>query len=352
MTIETLKSQNLLLLECISGSKAYGLDTIHSDTDIKGIYFLPLELYWKQSYIPQISNETNDQTYYEIGRFFELCLKSNPNMLELLATPADCILYKNPLLNSLTPAVFLSKQCKTSFSEYAITQIKKSKGLNKKAFNPMPEKRKDLLDFCYVLDQAASIPLKQWLDSRKINQSHCGLSAIAHTKGMYALYVDPAQNLSFKGIINSINADSVALSSIPKNLPLAAYLFCNQEAYSMHCREYREYKDWLSHRNELRYQSNLKQTEAYDAKNMMHTFRLLVMAEEIIKTGTIQVRQPDREWLLSIRSGAYSLEALLEMADTIQSRIEAAMPHSPLPESPDTDAALEQLFQIRKALYL
>ncbi|RYZ53120.1 MAG: nucleotidyltransferase, partial [Sphingobacteriales bacterium] len=37
MTIQELKEKNLLLRECISGSKAYGLDTATSDTDIKGV---------------------------------------------------------------------------------------------------------------------------------------------------------------------------------------------------------------------------------------------------------------------------------------------------------------------------
>lgn len=41
MTISDIKENNLLLLECISGSKAYGLDTATSDTDIKGVFYLP-----------------------------------------------------------------------------------------------------------------------------------------------------------------------------------------------------------------------------------------------------------------------------------------------------------------------
>lgn len=50
MTIEDLREQGLIVLECISGSKAYGLDTPASDTDIKGFYvaqkrFLRIELY-------------------------------------------------------------------------------------------------------------------------------------------------------------------------------------------------------------------------------------------------------------------------------------------------------------------
>ena len=41
LTIEQLKADHLILLECISGSRAYGLATPQSDTDIKGVFYLP-----------------------------------------------------------------------------------------------------------------------------------------------------------------------------------------------------------------------------------------------------------------------------------------------------------------------
>jgi len=40
----------------------------------------------------QISNRTSDIVYYEIGRYVDLLMENNPNMLELLATPNDCVL--------------------------------------------------------------------------------------------------------------------------------------------------------------------------------------------------------------------------------------------------------------------
>ncbi len=43
MTIQDLKNKNLLLFEAISGSRAFGLATENSDTDIRGIYYLPKE---------------------------------------------------------------------------------------------------------------------------------------------------------------------------------------------------------------------------------------------------------------------------------------------------------------------
>ena len=81
MTIHDIKNKGLLLFECISGSKACGLDTSQSDTDLKGVFYLPVEQFYGLHYIPQISNETNDEVYYELGRFVELLLKNNPNIL-------------------------------------------------------------------------------------------------------------------------------------------------------------------------------------------------------------------------------------------------------------------------------
>lgn len=101
MTIQDLKNKNLFLFEAISGSRAFGLATETSDTDIRGVYYLPKEDFFGLNYIPQISNETNDITYYEIGRFVELLQKNNPNILEVLASPEDCILYKHPLMGSV-----------------------------------------------------------------------------------------------------------------------------------------------------------------------------------------------------------------------------------------------------------
>ena len=37
LNIADLKQQNLILLETVSGSRAYGLDTPESDTDMRGV---------------------------------------------------------------------------------------------------------------------------------------------------------------------------------------------------------------------------------------------------------------------------------------------------------------------------
>ena len=45
-TIEELKKSGSIIFECISGSKAYGLATPISDTDIRGVFILPKEQFY------------------------------------------------------------------------------------------------------------------------------------------------------------------------------------------------------------------------------------------------------------------------------------------------------------------
>lgn len=270
MELDHIKNKNLILFEAVSGSRSFGLATENSDTDIRGVYYVPKEDFFGLNYIPQISNETNDITYYEIGRLVELLQKNNPNILEILASSEDCILQKNPLMDLLKPEDFLSKLCKDTFAGYAISQIKKAKGLNKKILNPIDKERKSILDFCYILENQGSVPLKKWLrefpssgnrgtrfaDSFKNNktdealvaegrggllQEKCGLINIDNTKGMYALFYNKSGDVNYKGIIQNEEANQVSVSSVPKEEKPIAYLFCNLDAYSTYCKGYREY---------------------------------------------------------------------------------------------------------------
>lgn len=351
MTIQDLKNKNLLLFEAISGSRAFGLATETSDTDIRGVYYLPKEDFFGLNYIPQISNETNDITYYEIGRFVELLQKNNPNILEVLASPEDCILYKHPLMDFLKPEDFLSKLCKDTFAGYAISQIKKAKGLNKKILNPMDKERKSILDFCFILEGQDAVPLKKWLLAKRKVQEKCGLTGIDHTKGMFALFYDDSQTLGYKGIIQHEEANQVSVSSVPKDEKPEAYLFCNLDAYSTYCKDYREYWKWVEERNEDRYNVNKTHGQNYDSKNMMHTIRLLQSCEQIFKTKSLQIRVENRDELLDIKAGKWSYEAVLQKAEALIQSIENHYIESNLSDSPDLEKTTKILIEIRGKLY-
>ncbi len=351
LDIETLKSRNLILFEAISGSRAFGLATENSDTDIRGVYYLPKDKFYGLNYIPQVSNETNDVTYYEIGRFVELLQKNNPNILEILTSPEDCILHKDPLMELLKPEDFLSKLCKDTFAGYAISQIKKAKGLNKKILNPVDQERKSILDFCYVLHNQGSVPLKKWLSENGKVQEKCGLINIDNTKGMFALFYDGTGTLEYKGIIQNEEANQVSLSSIPKGEKPIAYLFCNLDAYSSYCKDYREYWKWVSERNEDRYNINQQHGQNYDSKNMMHTIRLLQSCEHIFKLGSLQIRVDNRDELLDIKAGNRSYEMVMQKAENLIQSIEYYHSVSALPDYPDVKRTEKILVEIRERLY-
>jgi uncharacterized protein len=350
--IQDLKANNVLLLECISGSRAYGLATPQSDTDLKGVFVVPKRFYYGLETLEQVSNATNDEVYYELKRFVELLLKNNPNILELLNTPQDCILFRHPLMDLLTPELFLSKLCKETFAGYARAQIKKAKGLNKKIVNPVDKQRKSILDFCYVIAQQGSISLVNWLEQHGFLQQHCGLVNIAHIREAYALFHNSQLTEGdLRGVASGLEANDILLSSVPKDISPLAIMSFNKDGYSKYCKDYKEYWDWVDNRNEVRYASTLEHGKNYDAKNMMHTFRLLAMAEEIAKEGVVNVRRMDRAFLLNIRVGKYDYETLVELANQKTCLINALYEKSSLPNFPDFSKAEEVLIEIRDRLY-
>lgn len=354
MTYEQLKQQKqFVLLDCISGSTAYNLNIEGSDLDKKGIFIMPQKQVYGFDQQTQIANATNDEVYFEIGRFLELLAKNNPNILELLNTPKDCILHRHPLMDLIKPEDFLSKLCLDTFAGYAQTQIKKARGLNKKINKPIiTSERKSVLDFCHVVYNNGSIELKKWLAENNFTQNQCGLVKIDHFRDVYLLYHQKQLNEGIlKGIVSGSDANDVQLSVIPKDLENLAVMNFNKDNYSIYCREYLEYKEWEEKRNELRYRSTLSHGKSYDAKHMMHTFRLLNMAEEIAIYGQVIVRREDRDFLLKIRNGELEFSALVQMVEKKMDQIKDAYEVSSLQLSPDISKIEKLLIQIREAFY-
>lgn len=347
-TIEELKKSGSIIFECISGSRAYGLATPNSDTDIRGIFILPKEQFYSLDYVGQINNETNDIAYYELRKFIELCAKNNPNILEMLNIPEECILYKHPLFDEIKKEHFLSKLCKNTFANYAFTQIKKARGLNKKIVNPVEKERKSVEDFCIVRKGKKSTTLKMFLSEKNLEGKHCGLAKVSHMKNCYNLFY--SKEAQYQGISRE-NANEVCLSSIPKEEEPIGMLYFNLDGYSTYCKKYKEYWSWVEKRNEERYKSNISHSKNYDAKNMMHTFRLLHMAKEIGETGSLHVKRKDRDYLLAIKNAEFEYDDLVKKAEEIRDQLDVIYENSNLQEKPDLELINKLLVSIRNKLY-
>ncbi|MFE9297257.1 nucleotidyltransferase domain-containing protein [Streptomyces niveus] len=111
---------------CVMGSRAFGLATEGSDTDLRGVFLAPTPLYWAFEKPPTHADGPADEQFsWELERFCLLALRSNPGVLECLHSPlvehADDT---GRELLSLREA-FLSRQTHGTFVRYAIGQRKK-----------------------------------------------------------------------------------------------------------------------------------------------------------------------------------------------------------------------------------
>lgn len=351
LTLEQARAPQCLLLEVISGSRAYGLNTEKSDTDIKGIFVQPMESWFGFQRIEQVNNATNDECFYELGRFVELAAKNNPTVLEMLATPEDCVKYRHPLMDHFPLELFLSKLCQDAFTGFANSQIKRAQGLNKKIMQPMPEQRKTPMDFCFILADQGATPAQTWLEKRHWKPADCGLVAIPHAPDTFGLYHDATGNLGFRGIFSSPEAAQINLSSVPKGIKPDAWLTYHFSGYQTHCRQHQEYWQWVRERNPERYESTKSHGQGYDAKNVMHTFRLLDIAREIATTGNFTVRTSQREYLLRIKAGEFTYAELVVDAKKRLDELKDLFATSTLPDQPDMVEIERRLIHVRRQFY-
>ena len=152
-------------------------------------------------------------------------------------------------------------------------------------------------------------------------------------------------------VANYINANDVKVSSIPVGIEPFGIINFNKDGYSMYCKEFKEYWDWVEKRNEDRYTDNKLHGKDYDSKNMMHTIRLLQVTEELLRTGELCVNRPNREELLAIRSGKFDYSALLAQSEMLIKRIDSAYEQTMLPESIDHQKLENILIEMRNELY-
>jgi hypothetical protein len=168
---------------------------------------------------------------------------------------------------------------------------------------------------------------------------------------MYALFHQSQSDRKFSGIFSGEDADEVSLSSVPEGLQPVCILYFNKDGYSVYCKEYRHYWEWVELRNEERYENTVSHGKNYDAKNMMHVFRLLNMAEEVALYKKVNVRRPEREYLLKIRAGEFAYEDLLRQAEEKIGVVDDLFKKSDLPEQPYFVIAESMLVEVRDKFY-
>ena len=399
MTIKDLEKEGSIVYKYIAGSYSQNLYTEGvSDIDYHGIYFAPIEniIGLGTYYQEEISDEKHDETYHEFGKWMTLISKGNPDAMESLFIPEQMVVGEvHPVIRKVLENrdKFISKQVVKALAGYAFDQVKKARGLNKKIVKKVNE-RKDVLDFCYTFKGQGSQPIKEWLKENGLDQKYCGLVNIPNMPHTYGVYYDWAAYFKFEsinwvhdwytgnspyrkffpsvskqqgiqyridhndffgysGIVHPDElekSNEVRLSSIPKGETPICFMTYNKDAYTCHCREYKEYQEWVEKRNQKRYS---KAEEAgYNQKNMCHCIRLLTMAKEISEGKGFNLwRTDDRDFLMGIKNGDYTYEYLIDYASSLIADVNAHIGESGLPDEVDKDFVNDLLVKCRKEYY-
>ena len=151
----------------------------------------------------------------------------------------------------------------------------------------------------------------------------------------------------------------VTFSSVKKGDEPICWVVYNQGAYENHCRKYKEYEEWKKTRNKARYENNLSGLDKnnpelfYDAKNMMHCFRLIAMAIEIANGEGMKLdrRGIDADFLLDVRNRKYTYKELMEKLIVKKKEMDEAIKNSTIKDSIDVEFTNNLLLTIRSVFY-
>jgi uncharacterized protein len=358
LSLATLRSTraDAILFECVAGSRAYGTATSASDEDVRGIFAVPAANYLELSRPPdQVGDERGNTVYYSLRRVIELLAQANPNILELLFMPGDCVLKDTPEMKELVShrRLFVTKQCAQTHAGYAMSQIKKARGQNKWINNPKPETPPKKEEYCHVIpwhtrDQrnppARPVPLNTlgW----SLDEYHA--ARLEHAPDTYRLYHygDSARGV-FRG-------DVIVCESIPKDdeaTKFAGLLLYNEAGWKQALADHKNYWGWRRERNEARWQQQERGELDFDAKNMMHTVRLLLSARSLMERGEPIVRfhGEQLDLLMSIRTGKLRFDEIMSIAEAVLADCERLKAAADLPEVCDVARASALLKTITEA---
>lgn len=117
--------------------------------------------------------------------------------------------------------------------------------------------------------------------------------------------------------------------------------------YSTHCKDYKEYQEWLEKRNPLRYSDNSKVDNSFDTKNMMHCIRLLNTSIDLLSGKGLVLKRPEKDYLLDIRNGKVTYDDIIKEAEEKMEYIDKLYKITTLPKEVNRKYVQELLLKIR-----
>lgn len=307
-----------VMYEVMMGSVAYGVSGDLSDRDVYGWCIPPKamvfphlngEIYgfgthqkpfgqFQQHHIDSPDDMGGkgcnyDLQIYGIVKYFQLVMENNPNMVDSLFVPADCVLHMTQIGNIVREKrhMFLSKKAWHTFKGYAFAQMGKIK-----------------------------------------TKTHVGLADVRAW--------EEAHHVSNKTTMSDIEAE------VERRRLLAGRSLESENEFGLHIltnEQLDEYWGLYAKMKKKSKRSERVKVQTFDTKFGYHLVRLLNEVEQIMTTGDIDLRL-HREHLKAIRRGEVTEADIMKWATEKERELEKVYNRepSPVPYEPD-ESKIKQL---------
>lgn len=301
----------------LGGSYAYGTNIETSDVDIRGCAMNSKSDLLGLTDFEQVVNTQTDTTIYGFNKLVSLLLNCNPNTIELLGCKPEHYFYISDAGQSMIDnrKLFLSKRAANSFGGYATQQLRRLE-------NALARDRMSQADSEEHIRKAMDRALKGFGDRYTV-----------FDKGGIKLFTDVSNRDELdREVFCDIHLEKYPAREFSIMMNTLSNVIGNYEK--------------LNHRNHKKDDNHLN-------KHAMHLIRLYMMCFDILEKGEINTyRANDRDFLLSIRNGAFQKEdgtykpEFFDMVSEYEKRLSYAREHTALPANPDMKKVEEFVMDI------
>jgi uncharacterized protein len=342
--LDWIQDRTVLLVR--HGSHAYGTNIATSDEDFKGVCIPTLKYFFGTMHRfeqAELKAPDPDAVIYDIRKFFNLAAANNPSIIEVLFVDPSDHLYVNDLGYKIIENrdKFLSKRIRFSFAGYAHSQLHRIKLHRNYLLNP-PQG--------YPTRSEMGLPEQSLIPPDQLMAAEADIQ-----KELDRFDFDFLEEVSepVKIGIRNIMAEMLAILKITtedewlsaaRKVGLSDNFIAimqKERAYKNLKSQWDKYQEWKKNRNPAR--AAMEEKFGFDGKHALHLVRLLRVCTEVLSTGKVIVKRPDREELLSIRNGGWTYDQLIEEAEKLDAQAEELYKTSTiLPKTPNFEE-LDQL---------
>ncbi len=320
--------ENKKILEYRVGSHLYGTNVETSDEDYSGIVLPTEEQVFGFEVLEEIdcsihskdssgknTFEARDIKFFELRKFLKLAMECNPNVIEQVFVNDENVLFESEegKLIRQNKHLFPYKGLSKKFLGYAYSQRHKME-VKPQNYKELQETLKILFDYVGT-DNLESLKNKEWINNSKT----------------YLVEIKDYLEENKAPVIFNDSYIKIGDLNIQKNIQIKQAIFQIDRRIKQ-----------AGSRTEL----YLK--HGFDSKFGMHVIRLMFEGLELLETGNLIFPLKDRQTLLDIRNGKWSLRQVIDYSEHLDNEVQKAVDNSQLINKPNYDKIQDLCMNILK----